>query len=145
MRLRPTEDHQAGDVGWDSWGEEAPSLPHLQAVRDRPLPQTVQCRDKKPGGANAFCCPEGRVWRTHWGSPMATTLKRIEQDALTILGDLPGQRDQVSPETRLNFSHFVSQQIIVQTSREFSFMSLTVETPLLLALKWYELKTAFLS
>ena len=43
---------------------------------------------------------------------MAMTLWKMEQRHAAILGDLPGQLDQVLPETRLNFSHVVSQHIL---------------------------------
>ena len=43
---------------------------------------------------------------------MAMTLRKMEQRHAAILGDLPGQLDQVLPETRLNFSHVVSQHIL---------------------------------
>ena len=76
---------------------------------------------------------------------VAMTLRRMEQRHAAILGDLPGKLDQVLPETRLNFSHVVSQHIlfIVRASFEFGFRALAVETPFLLALKWYEFKDCF--
>ena len=102
----------------------------------------------KPGGANALCSPGGESWgllEAALGGPTAMTLRKMEQRHAAILGDLPGQLDQVLPETRLNFSHVVSQHIlfIVRASFEFGFRALAVETPFLLALKWYEFKDCF--
>lgn len=79
------------------------------------------------------------------GGPTAMTLRRMKQRHTTILGDFPGQLDQVLPETRLNFSLVVSQNILftVRASFEFGFRALAVETPFLLALKWYEFKDYF--
>ena len=102
----------------------------------------------KPEGANALCSPGGKVrgcWRQHWRGPTAMTLWRMKQRHTAILGDLPGQLDQVLSEIRLNFSHVVSQHIlfIVRASFESGFRALAVETPFLLALKWYEFKNCF--